>query len=104
MLHGTSAGPTTVKTNVTTSTSSTSTIKSKDISLLIESLIKSIQMLTAAATGGIAKQNGSQTATASRPPVTNRNPSGSCHYCGEARGMTGTCKHIEEGIKSGKCM
>ncbi|KZT11276.1 uncharacterized protein LAESUDRAFT_754936 [Laetiporus sulphureus 93-53] len=104
VLHGTSAGPTTIKPTITTSTSSAPAIKSEDISLLIENLVKSVQTLTAAATGGIAKQNGSQAATASRPPVANGSPSGFCHYCREAGGMIGTCKHVEEDIKSGKCL
>ncbi|KZT02111.1 uncharacterized protein LAESUDRAFT_763047 [Laetiporus sulphureus 93-53] len=79
-------------------------IKSEDISLLIESLVKSVQTLTTAVTGEIAKQNGSQAVTASRPPVTNGSLSGFCHYCGEARGMIRTCKHVEEDIKSGKSL
>ncbi|KZT10268.1 uncharacterized protein LAESUDRAFT_755772 [Laetiporus sulphureus 93-53] len=85
-------------------TNSAPAIKSEDILLLIESLVKSVQMLTAAATGGIVKQNGSQAVTVSRPPVTNGSPSGFCHYCGEAGGMIRTCKHIEEDIKSSKCL
>lgn len=80
-------------------------IKSENISLLIKSLVKSVQTLTAMATRGVAKSNGStQFTTASKPPATNGNVSKYCHYCGEAEGMIETCKHLKKDIKNGKCM
>ncbi|KZS99435.1 uncharacterized protein LAESUDRAFT_667990 [Laetiporus sulphureus 93-53] len=94
VLHGTSVGPTTVKLTTTTLTSSTPAIKSEDIFLLIESLVKLVQTLTAAVTGGVMKQNG----------IMNRNLSRFCHYCGEARAIIRTCKHVKEDRKSSKCI
>ncbi|KZT00628.1 uncharacterized protein LAESUDRAFT_764461 [Laetiporus sulphureus 93-53] len=104
VLHGTSPSPAVTGSSKVKSESGPA-IKTEDISLLIESLVKSVQTLTAAVTGVVPKGNGIQASAAPKPTMSSGgNGMGYCHYCGEAGGMIGTCKHIEEDIKSGKCM
>ncbi|KZT11281.1 uncharacterized protein LAESUDRAFT_754947 [Laetiporus sulphureus 93-53] len=104
VLHGTSPSPAVAGSSKVKSESGPA-IKTEDISLLIESLVKSVQTLTAVATGVVPKGNGIQASTTPKPTTSSGgNGMGYCHYCGEAGGMIGTCKHVEEDIKSSKCM
>ncbi|KZT06937.1 uncharacterized protein LAESUDRAFT_652408 [Laetiporus sulphureus 93-53] len=110
VLHGMSPSSAVVSSSMSQSTSGT-TIKTEDISLLIKSLVKSMQVLTAVTIRVLPSAKNDQTQndqTSSAPKPASSGSSNSsteyCHYCSEAGEMIGTCEHVEEDIKADKCM
>ncbi|EED83842.1 predicted protein [Postia placenta Mad-698-R] len=109
ILHGTSSTPTTAANQATASTSSTSTtvppgmIKTEDISMIIESLSRTIATLIQLTTHATHNHAPAPRQQAAIHVHENSGAEQTCHYCGNRGCRVGTCKFAEIDIRDGKC-
>ncbi|EED80174.1 predicted protein [Postia placenta Mad-698-R] len=109
ILHGTSSTPTTAANQATASTSSTSTtvppgmIKTEDISMIIESLSRTITTLIQPTTHATHNHAPAPRQQAAVHVHENSGAEQTCHYCGNRGCRVGTCEFAEIDIRDGKC-
>ncbi|EED77584.1 predicted protein, partial [Postia placenta Mad-698-R] len=109
ILHGTSSTPTTVANRATASTSNTSTtvppgmIKTEDISMIIESLSRTIATLIQPTTHATHNHAPAPRQQAAVHIHENSGVEQTCHYCGNHGCRVGTCEFAEIDIRDGKC-
>ncbi|EED85269.1 predicted protein [Postia placenta Mad-698-R] len=109
ILHGTSSTPTTVANQATASTSNTSTmvppgmIKTEDISMIIESLSRTIATLIQPTTHATHSHAPAPRQQAAVHVHENSGVEQTCHYCGNRGCRVGTCEFAEIDIRDGKC-
>ncbi|EED83610.1 predicted protein [Postia placenta Mad-698-R] len=109
ILHGTSSTPMTVANQATASTSNTSTtvppgmIKTKDISMIIESLSRTIATLIQPTTHATHNHAPAPRQQAAVHIHENSGAEQTCHYCGNRGCRVGTCEFAEIDIRDGKC-
>ncbi|PCH43003.1 hypothetical protein WOLCODRAFT_153053 [Wolfiporia cocos MD-104 SS10] len=97
VLHGTQAGTSPAATSSAPATATDgTTVKVETIQSLIDAFTKTMQTFVTAT---------STNASGSRPapaPQHTQDLTAHCHYCGDVNCMVGTCRHIEEDMRSGK--
>ncbi|OSX61622.1 hypothetical protein POSPLADRAFT_1057393 [Postia placenta MAD-698-R-SB12] len=109
ILHGTSSTPTTAVNQATASTSNTSTtvppgmIKTEDISMIIESLSRTIATLIQPTTHATHNHAPAPRQQAAVHIHENSGVEQTCHYCGNRGCRVGTCEFAEIDIRDGKC-
>ncbi|EED84101.1 predicted protein [Postia placenta Mad-698-R] len=109
ILHGTSSTPTTAANQATASTSNTSTtvppgmIKTEDISMIIESLSRTIATLIQPTTHATHNHAPAPRQQAAVHVHENSRVEQTCHYCGNRGCRVGTCEFAEIDIRDGKC-
>ncbi|OSX55852.1 hypothetical protein POSPLADRAFT_1063416, partial [Postia placenta MAD-698-R-SB12] len=109
ILHGTSSTPTTAANQATASTSNTSTtvppgmIKTEDISMIIESLSRTIATLIQPTTHATHNHAPAPRQQATVHIHENTGAEQTCHYCGNRGCRVGTCEFAEIDIRDGKC-
>ncbi|EED82435.1 predicted protein [Postia placenta Mad-698-R] len=109
ILHGTSSTPTTAANQAIASTSNTSTtvppgmIKTKDISMIIESLSRTIATLIQPTTHATHNHAPAPRQQAAVHIHENTGAEQTCHYCGNRGCRVGTCEFAEIDIRDGKC-
>ncbi|EED81471.1 predicted protein, partial [Postia placenta Mad-698-R] len=109
ILHGTSSTPTTAANQATASTSNTSTtvppgmIKTEDISMIIESLSRTIATLIQPTTHATHNHAPAPRQQAAVHVHENSGVEQTCHYCGNRGCRVGTCEFAEIDIRDGKC-
>ncbi|OSX55966.1 hypothetical protein POSPLADRAFT_1063179 [Postia placenta MAD-698-R-SB12] len=109
ILHGTSSTPTTAANQATASTSNTSTtvppgmIKTEDISMIIESLSRTIATLIQPTTHATHNHAPAPRQQAAVHVHENSGIEQTCHYCGNRGCRVGTCEFAEIDIRDGKC-
>ncbi|EED77375.1 predicted protein, partial [Postia placenta Mad-698-R] len=109
ILHGTSSTPTTAANQATASTSNTSTtvppgmIKTEDISMIIESLSRTIATLIQPTTHATHNHAPAPRQQAAVHIHENSGVEQTCHYCGNRGCRVGTCEFAEIDIRDGKC-
>ncbi|EED82938.1 predicted protein [Postia placenta Mad-698-R] len=109
ILHGTSSTPTTAANQATASTSNTSTmvppgmIKTEDISMIIESLSRTIATLIQPTTHATHNHAPAPRQQAAIHIHENSGVEQTCHYCGNRGCRVGTCEFAEIDIRDGKC-
>ncbi|OSX58547.1 hypothetical protein POSPLADRAFT_1060418 [Postia placenta MAD-698-R-SB12] len=109
ILHGTLSTPTTAANQATASTSSTSTtvppgmIKTEDISMIIESLSRTIATLIQPTTHAMHNHAPAPRQQAAVHVHENSRAEQMCHYCGNHGCRVGTCEFTEIDIRDGKC-
>ncbi|EED81088.1 predicted protein [Postia placenta Mad-698-R] len=109
ILHGTSSTPTTAANQAIASTLNTSTmvppgmIKTKDISMIIESLSRTIVMLIQPTTHATHNHAPTPKQQAAVHVHENSGAEQTCHYCGNRGCRVGTCEFTEINIRDGKC-
>ncbi|EED78919.1 predicted protein [Postia placenta Mad-698-R] len=109
ILHGTSSTPTTAANQATASTSNTSTtvapgmIKTEDISMIIESLSRTIATLIQPTTHATHNHAPAPRQQAAVHIHENSGVEQTCHYCGNHGCRVGTCEFAEIDIRDGKC-
>ncbi|EED82015.1 predicted protein [Postia placenta Mad-698-R] len=109
ILHGTSSTPTTAANQTIASTSNTSTtvppgmIKTEDISVIIESLSRTIATLIQPTTHATHNHAPAPRQQAAVHVHENSGAEQTCHYCGNRGCRVGTCEFAEIDIRDGKC-
>ncbi|KAF9803503.1 hypothetical protein IEO21_09661 [Rhodonia placenta] len=109
ILHGTSSTPTTAANQTIASTSNTSTtvpprmIKTEDISMIIESLSRTIATLIQPMTHATHNHAPALRQQAAVHVHENSGAEQTCHYCGNRGCRVGTCEFAEIDIRDGKC-
>ncbi|EED80161.1 predicted protein [Postia placenta Mad-698-R] len=109
ILHGTSSTPTTAANQATASTSNTSTtvpprmIKTEDISMIIESLSRTIATLIQPTTHATHNHAPAPRQQAAVHVHENSGVEQTCHYCGNRGCRVGTCEFAGIDIRDGKC-
>ncbi|EED81822.1 predicted protein [Postia placenta Mad-698-R] len=109
ILHGTSSTPTTAVNQTVASTSNTSTIvppgmiKTEDISMIIESLSRTITTLIQPTTHAMHNHAPTLRQQAAVHVHKNSGAEQTCHYCGNRGCRVGTCEFAEIDIRDGKC-
>ncbi|OSX55906.1 hypothetical protein POSPLADRAFT_1063300 [Postia placenta MAD-698-R-SB12] len=109
ILHGTSSTPTTAANQAIASTSNTSTtvpsgmIKTEDISMIIESLSRTIATLIQPTTHATHNHAPAPRQQAAVHVHENSGAEQTCHYCGNRGCRVGTCEFAEINIRDGKC-
>ncbi|EED78589.1 predicted protein [Postia placenta Mad-698-R] len=109
ILHGTSSTPTTAANQTIASTSNTSTmvppgmIKTEDISMIIESLSRTIATLIQPTTHATHNHAPAPRQQAAVHVHENTGAEQTCHYCGNRGCRVGTCEFAEIDIRDGKC-
>ncbi|EED82852.1 predicted protein [Postia placenta Mad-698-R] len=109
ILHGTSSTPTTAANQTIASTSNTSTtvppgmIKTKDISMIIKSLSRTITTLIQPTTHATHNHALAPRQQAAVHVHENSGVEQTCHYCGNRGCRVGTCEFTEIDIWDGKC-
>ncbi|EED83378.1 predicted protein [Postia placenta Mad-698-R] len=109
ILHGTSSTPTTAANQATASTSNTSTtvspgmIKTEDISMIIESLSRTIATLIQPMTHATHNHAPAPRQQAAVHIHENSGAEQTCHYCGNRGCRVGTCEFAEIDIRDSKC-
>ncbi|EED83613.1 predicted protein [Postia placenta Mad-698-R] len=109
ILHGTSSTPTTAANQATASTSNTSTtvppgmIKTEDISMIIESLSRTIATLIQPTTHATHNHAPAPRQQAAVHIHENSGVEQTCHYCSNRGCRVGTCEFAEIDIRDGKC-
>ncbi|KAF9798938.1 hypothetical protein IEO21_10642 [Rhodonia placenta] len=108
ILHGTSSTPTTAANQPIASTSNTSTtvppgmIKTEDISMIIESLSRTITTLIQPTTHAMHNHTPAPKQQAAVHVHENSGAEQTCHYCGNRGCRVGTCEFAEIDIQDGK--
>ncbi|KAF9797582.1 hypothetical protein IEO21_10855 [Rhodonia placenta] len=109
ILHGTSSTPTTAANQTIASTSNASTtvppgmIKTEDISMIIESLSRTIVTLIQPTTHATHNHAPAPRQQAAAHVHENSGAEQTCHYCGNRGCRVGTCEFAEIDIRDGKC-
>ncbi|OSX57519.1 hypothetical protein POSPLADRAFT_1061750 [Postia placenta MAD-698-R-SB12] len=109
ILHGTSSTPTTAANQAIASTLTTSTtvppgmIKTEDISMIIESLSRTIATLIQPTTHATHNHAPAPRQQAAVHVHENSGAEQTCHYCGNRGCRVGTCEFVEIDIRDGKC-
>ncbi|OSX58070.1 hypothetical protein POSPLADRAFT_1061168 [Postia placenta MAD-698-R-SB12] len=109
ILHGTSSTPTTAANQAIASTSNTLTtappgmIKTEDISMIIESLLRTIATLIQPTTHAMHNHAPAPRQQAAVHIHENSGVEQTCHYCGNRGCRVGTCEFAEIDIQDGKC-
>ncbi|OSX56038.1 hypothetical protein POSPLADRAFT_1063054 [Postia placenta MAD-698-R-SB12] len=109
ILHGTLSTPTTAANQAIASTSNTSTtvppgmIKTEDISMIIESLLRTIATLIQPTTHATHNHAPAPRQQAAIHVHDNSGAEQTCHYCGNRGCRVGTCEFVEIDIWDGKC-
>ncbi|EED85499.1 predicted protein [Postia placenta Mad-698-R] len=108
ILHGTSSTPTMAANQATASMSNTSTtvppgmIKTEDISMIIESLSRTIATLIQPTTHATHSHAPAPRQQAAVHVHENSGAEQTCHYCGNRGCRVGTCEFAEIDIRDGK--